>query len=291
MIERSNALETEKKTEEVKPQKRRLIRIEGLTGHSSNVYGLTSFNFAFVSAPIQGVRHQATANMTCREYVNKSAWLSFNKENGAQFNPKDGHFVDFDCLRILFVYSPSDVRLFKERLFNGKAALNVLERLAGWEQSKITTVVHNNYKNAWLLTGPKEWMSQPQLVSLMTWIMRLSSFQTIEVTNFDTLEASLYSISKGSGSTDASTYAKVFWDKVYIILKYHKEIFGDIPLKEAWSSKLDENCFGNYSGLLTFVHKNARYSDKIKVASDKYGILCRERLPRKNDVLYERINK
>lgn len=276
-------MKKEESSETKTQTKRRLLRVEGVKGQSVG-YGLSSFNFAFVGAPVDGKRYQASGHLTCREYLNWAAWASFNKVSKLYFDPSKDVFVDFDCLRILFVYSPSDVAAFKKRLFNGKAALNLMEDVAGWKQSRITTVVHANYKNAWLLTGPGEWMSQPQLVSLMSWIMRLSSFESLDVKNYDALEYCLKRLHENSGGQDAHTYNKKFWNRMYIILKFHKEIFDGITLERAWPSNANDY-FGQKSGLLSFVNDGANYSNEIKEAKKRFEQLCKEHLPRKNPLI------
>jgi hypothetical protein len=222
--------------------------------------------------------------MTCREYVNFTVWASYRNTQRSQFFPEHKRYVDFETTRILFVYSPHTVKEFKDKLFNGKAALNLVENVAGWTPSKITTVVHNYYKNAWLLTGPKEWMSQPQLVSLMTWIMRLSSFDKVDVSNYDAFEASVRKASISRGSTDAATYASKFWNIMYIMMKYNKEIFDGITLDRAWPEKIDDY-FGQKSGLLSFVTEKADYSKYVKEAYKRFKDLCEKHLPRKNPLI------
>lgn len=268
--------------------KKKLIRIKGL-GDSSSGYGFSSMNFAFVSPPSDG-RRQVSTTMTCREYVNRTVWAALHGRTTGQYNPDREIPFDPDCLRLLVVHDSSNTDAFKRKLFNGKAALNRLEHINNWKPSTITTVVHSNYKHAWLLTGPGEWLSQPQLLSLATWIMRLAAFRgPLTVDSYDALEKSLFDIqhSNSDGSSDTSTYAKQFWDKAYILLKYYKEIFKGITLEQAYPGGVGDT-FGVYSGFLSFCRKESSYTKEVKLAQKRFHELCAKHLPRKNPLIKRR---
>jgi hypothetical protein len=176
---------------------------------------------------------------------------------------------------------------FKRKLFNGKAALNLLEGLAGWKKSTITTVKHSNYSHAWLLTGPEEWLSQPQLLSLATWVLRLAGFSgPLNVESYDHLEKSFFDLLQDDhrGNSDTKTYCNEFWNKAFVLVKYHKEIFDGISMKDAWPKDGDSG-FGAYSGLLTFCRSDASYSRKVQAAQKRFSELCGKYLPRKNKLL------
>ena len=275
--------------------KKKLLKIEGLPGSSRhNGYTFTSMNFAFVSSPSDG-RRQVCSSMTCREYVNRTVWAALNHENTSHYNPENPP-MDFTKLRLLVVHDASDVAAFKQRLFNGKAALNLFEAINEWRPSTITTVNHSHYSNAWLLTGPQEWVSQPQLLSLATWVLRLASFAgPLDVSSYDALEKSFYDIKKAapSDSSDKATYCRSFWDKSYILVKYYKEIFQDMSLADAFPAPpKDEGNFatrfGINSGFLTFCTENPAYSPKAAVAYKCFKKLCNEHLPRKNSLINRR---
>ena len=269
-------------------EKKKLIRIQGLSG-GGTAYTISSMNFAFVSSPADG-RKQACAIMTCREYVNRVVAAAFNKRNVSHYKHGVYPAMDFTALRLLVVYDADNLEDFKRKLFNGKAALNLFEDMAGWKRSTITTVVHSNYKNAWLLTGPKEWISQPQLLSLATWVMRLASFAgPLDVSSYDALEKSFYDIQKKglSEKSDSTVYCRRFWNKSYILVKYAKEIFEGMSMKDAWESD-NYGDFGVYSGFLTFCDEEARYNSKVRAAQKRFQRLCGKYLPRKNNLIERR---
>lgn len=264
-----------------KPSKKRLIKVVGRGDSSRASYGYSAINFAFVSSPADG-RKQATSTMTCREYVNRAAWASANKSSVGQHNAEADAPIDFDRLRILIVHDPRGVDAFKSRLFNGKAALNLLEKFNKWKPSTITTVNHSVYDNAWLLTGPKQWMDNPQMLSLATWVLRLSAnYGPLDVKSFDAYEKNLRLLAnKPEESSDTGTYCRAFCHKIYVLMKYHDEIFGKVDHKTAWVA-VDNACFGVYSGLLTFVEGKARYSQAVRDAYNRFNKLCGQHLPRK----------
>jgi hypothetical protein len=68
-------------------------------------------------------------------------------------------------------------------------------------------------------------------------------------------------------------------------LKYYQEILGDVGLKEAWPS-VDEHEYVHVSGgLLTFAESNLGYSEYAIKAQRRFRALCKEHLPRKNQLM------
>ena len=272
------------------------MRVKGLNGSVKSPYRITGFNFCFVSGPDTG-RVQVTNLATCREYVNKNVMISLNRSLFSESElPKTDQIVDLSQLRLLIVTDPDDRDFdkFKNRLFSGKSALNTIESIAGWEKSKITTVKHDFYTNAWLITGPKEWMSQPQLLSVATWIIRLSAdYGPLNTESYDALEASLYNIyvrehgkdSSKRGYGDSTSFVNKFWNRLYVMVKSHKDIFKDISTREAWECPVNTSDFAQQSGFMRFAENTITYSEKVKTASDKFIKLCEKTLPRKNKFL------
>ena len=258
--------------------KKQLIQIKALPGTTAPGYSLGSVNFAYVSSPETG-RVQVTELMTCREYVMKRVWYAVNDHEQSNAVPP----LDLSKLRLLIAHDPDNFDSFRRRLFSGKAALNLLEKFNDWSPSTITTVRHPHYKNAWLLTAPAEWMSQPQLLSIATWILRLLSKDgPVNTDNYDAFESGLRQIEgKGGSTSDNYTYLKSFWDKLYIVMKYHKEIFGGISLSDAWPSVDETDYLHVNGGLYTFVDEDLRYSKHAISAQKRFRDLCGKNLPRK----------
>jgi hypothetical protein len=262
--------------------KKQLVQIKAFPGSSAPQYSLGSVNFAYVSSPATG-RVQITELMTCREYVIKKVWHAVNDYEQNKNVPA----FDLSKLRLLIAHDPSNFDDFRRRLFNGKAALNLLEKFNDWSPSTITTVKHPHYKNAWLLTAPAEWMSQPQLLSIATWVLRLlSNDGPINTDNYDAFEAGLIQIkSKGGSTSDNYSYLNVFWDKLYITMRYHKEIFGDISLSDAWPGVDTTDYLHINGGLQTFAEEHVGYTKNVETAQKRFRALCKEHLPRKNELI------
>jgi hypothetical protein len=272
--------------------KKKLIRILPRKGSPGHYGASTGMSFAFSSAPINGERYQASGEMTCREYFNRAVKEFVNNETSGPHHifGKDAP-IDLEKLRILVLTSADGVKEYKKKLFNAKAALNRLEEMAGFEStSKITTVKHKNFSNAWLITGPKEWMSQPQLLSLATWILRVvNRYGPINVNSYDTVEESfrlMYEHKETSNlmTNDVTSFCKMFWDKMYVLLKYRKEIFDKIKIQDAWSKEKGTN-FSVYSGFYSFITEaELLYNPHVTRAQSKFRKLCNKHLPRKNSV-------
>lgn len=264
--------------------KKKLIRIvgRGKAGYSPG----NEFNMAFVSEP-GPERKQVTALMTCREYLNRAVWSSVTSIETSHHLPSTDLPVDTKKMRLLIAGGNDED---KERLFNAKAALNVLEEFAGFEStSKITTVKHEHYPNAWLITGPGEWMSQPQLLSFATWVLRTGfKYGPLNVENFDSVEESFRQLCKYTDTnlqnSDLRQFGQIFWEKMYVLLKFHDEIFDGMDLEKSWPKDASSGDFAAQSGFYIFClyGKNRPAYSKIACkAQDKFEVLCNEHLPRR----------
>lgn len=166
------------KTQEKAKKKKKLLEVDCADDLKSN-YEISKMSFAFVSSPAFG-RKQVSRFYTCRDGVSSmmSSGISYILDD----TYRSDYYVDpverpmdFDKMRLLMVVDKrEDFEKTREKIFSGKAMVNYYEDIAGWKRSKITTVKHKSSTNAWLLTGPKEWMGYSQLVSIVTLIMRIA---------------------------------------------------------------------------------------------------------------------
>ncbi len=134
--------------------------------------------FALVSKK----RKQATYIRVCRDHISDDI-LSFVNSGGRKVGD-----IDMTRLRLLIW-----ARKSKERhIFSAKHIINIYEDLAGFKtKSKIITAKYNDRGNAWLMTGPGEWMCCSQLVSMVTLIMRIVwQSKPMEPNNIEQLESS-----------------------------------------------------------------------------------------------------
>jgi hypothetical protein len=225
------------------PRVKKRISISGVMA-----YKPAEFNFSFVSAPEKG-RQQASGTPGCREHLCKSVFFANGVGEAATNNSfhvlgKDAP-IDMTRLRLL-VMTSSPQEEFKPKLFAAKAALNLFEAAAGWKKSTISTVIHEdeNYPNCWLITGPGEWMSQPQLLSAGTLILRFCTkagpFNTSNikalVEDWKKYVENAKRNDWASCCSDTSANMRTLYDKLLPLVKNHKKIFGGIGLKEAWSA-------------------------------------------------------
>ncbi|RLF86843.1 hypothetical protein DRN34_02855 [Thermococci archaeon] len=269
------------------PKKKKLIRVKKWRKDSNNGYGYEKAQFAWMSPPIDGVRKQITPFVYCRERVTAYAHAGMNDINYNEFISGTDIF-DKEKLRVLIARDPRDFDDFRTKLFNAKAVMNIYEDIAGWEKSKITTVKHEVRDNVWLLTGPKEWLMCPQMVSAFTFILRtLSEYGPIDIDDgIDSVEQEfdrLYKKFSGSiGNDDINCYLKFFRKHLYILMKYHKELFGKDGVGQLWAEKVSPSSVGVVGGLLNFspgyTHNDGYYYRKWK---KKFTELCKEHLPRK----------
>lgn len=224
---------------------KKLIRIQGF-GKSS--YGISSaISFAFVSKPVDGVRKQVSNFFSCRDHVNDTLRACVHaKRNDGKYSSE----VDLTKLRLLIGKNCKGRKTryaFKEKLFSAKRLVNFYEKIAGWDDpSKITTVrlKDSAVKNAWLLTGPVEWLRSSHLTSMVTLLFRvISNYGPIEFTDISSVEEWFEEIMEKQKEDNASGVARMDWDlgtylphtyqKFYMLMKYYDEIFVD-PMEASY---------------------------------------------------------
>lgn len=218
-----------------------LIRVKG-RGNNNSPYGSSpSIKFAFVAKPEQGIRTQATSFFSCRDFINDTLRACVHKMEG-----HNKHYPNVDLMRLRLLIGKNcrnrkERYAFKEKLFSAKRLLNFYEEIAGWDSpSKITTVrlENSDTKNAWLLTGPVEWLKYSQLTSMVTLILRIiSNYGPIEFTDINSVEDWFERLLKNYTEDGVSGVVYVDWDlreylprsyqKFYMLMKYHKNIFVD----------------------------------------------------------------
>lgn len=220
------------------------IKVKGY----SNPYegdGLTSrIVFSLVSSPSEG-RVQISQLLECRGYVCEMAGAAaYGKRLDFPMMTREAD-VDLDKLRLLVASNFRKQDEFKKRLFKAKKFINVLEKYAGWKNSKIATVENDAFsEDMWLITGPKEWMSAPGLLSAFMLILRgitsdradkieFKGTKDIEKV-FKGLAKSLPRNSYGTiMGTDGSDFDSLI-GKFKAILKNHESIFKGTVLQDRY---------------------------------------------------------
>ena len=264
-------------------EKKKLIKIKSRKSESSSQYSYSNMHFALIASPVNE-RIQCNSLTMCRETINKQVHIARNVDKN---EVAEKSLIDFEKLRLLIVQDKNhdDYEEFKTKLFSGKALLNRYEEEAGWKPSKIATVNHPRYRNAWLLTGPKEWMSQPQLLSIPPFFLRLMSVHGPLNVNgtFQQAEASLktlyteYTIEKEKSKekrdsfcfySDIGSYLG-YLDDLKLLILNTEEIFKSVELDDAWAQYKNKSEFGTLSGFLYFFTSSSIISYNKKVAGSK----------------------
>lgn len=234
---------------EEKPKKK-LIKVEGYKSTYSRKP--QSVTFSLVSKTNEG-RKQIMPFLTCRDHLNDALHSRMHKNSCCVYTHGEDLPIDLDKLRLLIgrcFDNKESCEKFKENIFSAKRLLNLYEDTAGWDRSKITTVNHSIIKyNAWLLTGPKEWVSYPNLLSLITLIFRIiGNYGPIKFSNNEEAEKWFYDLINDyemgrvkspifQYDSDLSNYLPKCWDKLHMIMKYHKEIFTE-PAEKIFKSDM-----------------------------------------------------
>ena len=271
-------------------EKKKLLVIGCKKLHGASFYAPNNDQifFAYINKSEDGTRQLATNFMQCREYVSMAYHSFIKNENGAYHIFGSDFPLDMDTLRLLVMTSPSSHDKMRENIFNAKAVLNIIENFFEFEStSKISTVKleNGNYK-AWLFTGPKEWLMCPQMLSIYTLVVRLLSKVKIEADNFDAVEESFRRIAENADKIQGDSYfLRNLWDKLYVLLKFRKEIFQqDFTINDAYSLNegVAKEIFRSNCGVTSFVNNGAYFSDYCKEATDRYKRLVDVHLPREN---------
>jgi len=184
----------------------------------------------------------------------------------------ESHPVDYDNLRLVISFGKRSIKVdeTKECVFYAKQVLNMMEFEAGWENSVITTAkyINNDDNLCFLLTGSKNWMSSPQLISMYALILRSIYFYTKiidrkqidkELNSIEDVR-SLFNKISGSDSGD-SDHIGVCRKHFYNIMKNYDKIFEEgtdftFDLKDE-SVKKGYNYHSGYGGITTFCQNNA----------------------------------
>ena len=276
-------------TAEQTTPKKKLLRIKALPGTKPMSSGYSelpksSIMFSVAGQTEEGDRAQCVVWSYCREALIRDVAHNIKRTKSGDKKSVTER-VDPNRLRLLVLFGNTPE--FKEKLFSGKRALNLFERAAGWEgRSVITTVNHEAYeKNVWLITGPKEWMLYPQMLSLGTWIMRMAAgYGPLNTASLSALEKQFKNLyeTKGTGNSDLR-YAKSFWDKAYVLAKYCKDVFAKVDSEYTWVAG-GEGEVGVSGGIMTLIsdtENNEYCKSVVKPAYKNFMELCKAHLPRK----------
>jgi len=267
---------------EEKLKKKKLIRIEGF--NTTYTQKPQSISFALVSKT-PGGRKQATKFLACRDYLNDAIHSRVHKGKCCVYDYVSDPTIDLDKMRLLigrYFDNKKSREKLKENIFSAKRLLNFYEEAAGWDKSKITTVKHSVIDfNAWLITGPKEWVAYTNLLSVVTLIFRIiGNHGPIKFSNNEDVEKWFYDLSQRYENerkssqifqydSDLSEYLPHCWDKLYMIMKHHKEIF-TMPLEKMFKADMHVHGWGGVVQLCKCDTKNKVIDNNMSNVYEKF---------------------
>lgn len=236
-------------------------RVEGHPNDSTHVYGLGSLSFSFVSSPEKG-RKQCMAFESCRAFLHDAVRAHVHKGHmnctgchGYRYG--DDPEIDMDRLRLLIGIGLKNENIsregFKKNLYSAKKVVNFYEEVAGWRPSRITKVDHSNYNDTWLLTGPKEWICSPQLLSMVTLVLRVGALNgPIDFKTNEDLEKVYkeWIDNKIQVQMRDRHYMRDCWNTLFLVVKHHKELFDGISTEELYTNDPHANFHSNGIALL-----------------------------------------
>lgn len=257
-----------------------------------DTYHIGCVAFSFVSTPSDGKR-QCTRLLTCRDHLHEAVRTHVHQDDNLNYHYSAYHDppIDMKKVRLLIANGAcAKTQVFKERLFNAKKIINFYEEVAGWKsRSKILTAKMGvSSREAYLLTGPGEWMSYPNLLSMITLIVRvITSYGPINFKDNKSLEEEYKGILEDFGnielnsvkehnygsiySTDVDMdlrYLKICHRKLYVIMKNYKRLFTE-GIKKAYPSMgnpegIDFHPHGGITALCSFTSASKKLCKEFK---------------------------
>lgn len=258
------------------------IKIEGHKD-DNNTYGMYSLSFSLVSSPKIG-RKQCMNFVSCKAFLH-DAIRSYVHSGHPDTKGCHGYEygvdseIDMNKLRLLvgtdFKHNHTTKETFRENLFCAKKIVNFYERTAGWTQSRIMEVDHSVFDDVWLMTGPKEWMQSPQLISMITLVIRACTLNgPVEFKTNEDIE-NIYKKwvdNKNSGIWDRR-YIINCWDKLFLVAKHNRKLFDGITPKDSYV--LGRNICSHANGIAKLCALNAgtpELNERFKTICGEEGI-------------------
>lgn len=206
------------------------IKVEGLG--KSSVYDLARIAFSICSSPKLG-RKQCLKFVVCKAFLHDATNTYFHGGHNGYYRKGDYPDIDMNKLRLLIRKPDGESEnKFKKKLYAAKRVVNFYENVANWKPSKIVKADHSTNKYVWLITGPEQWMHSPQLLSMVTLVLRFCTEHG--PINFKT-NKDLEKIFKDSSGSDAH-YMSYCWDKLFLLMENYDEIFDGLEPKDLHTS-------------------------------------------------------
>lgn len=222
------------------------------------------------------IRTQLTSFHSCRERVTSNARSYINKYSfsGNLKSLFEKYELDLTKARILIATETGD-KSQKDYIFAAKKVINIFEKEAGWIKSVITTTKHNDITEGqvWLLTGSKNWITTPQMLSLICLIFRIGvTFKCFnKVETIKDLNDVFKSLAKNSDEeyNDKRFIGPMRKHIVNLMKNFSKVFTGDLkqyypPATEQDKDALPFNGYGGIDTLMKCATGNKELEDRLK---------------------------
>ncbi len=278
-LEKTDSTPIDKKEKIDVPEQKKLLRVKGHTNDEGGLYTNNNVQFALMSTPQGNKRVQATGFRTCRDWLHEAVRACIFKNDGYAginspncYTYEDDPPIDLNKLRLLILKRDANDK-WKERLFIAKRIINHYEEMASWgETSKITTVHHEKYKKkVWLITGPKEWMHTPNLLSMVTLIIRAVTVSNDPI-KYKTNEELIDFWKEGHFQND-NVYIRNSYEKFPTLMRRYSEIF-TLPIEKAYPNEHDDRDFHGSGG----IYNLCAYTSHNSVFNTNLQKICEENL-------------
>ena len=263
------------------PKKKARITVDP-AGHTDYAeFQYSSIKFAFVSPPNAG-RKQCHSWNVCRDYLHEFVRASLHPGDVScgQYDPEADAPIDTERLRIMVAkgFANDSLDKIKAKLFAGKRILNHYEALAGWSRSKITSINYafnakdKGRADAWLVTGPRQWMQSPHLLSMATLILR-ASLRLDDPITFKTADglAKAWKKLANTNRSDAGYIGDAH--KLFpLLMKHNKDLFKE-TMKKAYDPKMSS--FHGSGGIVSLCDERsplATLNKRIKALKKKHSL-------------------
>lgn len=226
------------------------IRIKASRDLTSVAYLIGNIAFSIVSTPANGLR-QCFKLLTCRDYVHEAVRASVHNDTrlSHHHDPESDPPVNMNKLRLLVVNGKPgiDYKTFTRGISDVVKTLNFYGSVAGFKGKvfALPADVEKVYSKAYLLVGPKEWISSPYLLSMVTLLVRISVvFGPIDFEDNDALEQKYEDILSEYGNEYIANadedaygfidrmmgppdmqYLKICRKKFHLLMKNHERLF------------------------------------------------------------------
>jgi hypothetical protein len=206
-----------------------LRKVEWLKSTSplSEIYQDVAMKFSLANE-IDGRIKQCHPWVKCRDFIHDVIRGSLTKSTvsiyGLKYVPSKHPEVSVEKSMMLITMDGIEPIGFRKKLNSAMMMINRYENLVGQNLSKLSKVAGSNtYKHVWLFSGPKMWIAQPHMISLLTLLFRLPiEFGKEKYSNRSNEEIfnSIVKNNEGLKDTNNLKYIKAIKSRVENVVKH-----------------------------------------------------------------------